>query len=550
MTVYTPMTKVANGGQDGIEAVIYEAIEDTNQAYINSLVSQRIRLVFVGEVGFNELPVGWNMTTQLGNLRNSLGPYAAVGTLRNQHAADLVVMMVHQPDPSLCGIAYMQNPISAGFDSSAYGIVRTSCAVGNHTFAHELGHLMGASHETPVGATPDARAYVSTALSWRTIMATIAACSGCPRLHYFSNPNVLNGTEPMGVFNFRNHANTLNTSAQTVANFRCAMPPLSGVWMKDTWADTGAEPDPATATEEMWKSPYIWVRNTPDPGRLKQHQHQNPEAGALNYIYVKLHNAGPLAAAGTLQVWVANASTGLSWQGNWTQVGSATVNGFAAQSTQAVEVLWNIPKDWSGHFCLIARWVSSTDPMTTTEGMNIDFNTRQNNNIVWRNVNIVDLLPDKAVDVSFIFRNPTRERMVATLIVKTPANEAGARSFLRAGAVQIAMPPAMVERWRQAGGRGAGFVVQRDGSHLIAGESARFEGILLEAGEQHAVRLAFRATPATQRQRYTVDVLQGMPNVGRMTLLGGVSYEIYPPGTPKTPVTTGLTGVNSTPAVQ
>ena len=70
-------------------------------------------------------------------------------------------------------------------------------------------------------------------------------------------------TNPMGTATgdqqTDNHQ-TLENTALTVAQ-PFAAPHLvnSNVWMKDTWTDTGKEPDPATAGEAMWRSPYIWV---------------------------------------------------------------------------------------------------------------------------------------------------------------------------------------------------------------------------------------------------------------------------------------------------
>src|SRR6185436_6482792 len=98
----------------------------------------------------------------------------------------------------------------------------------------------------------------------------------------------------------------------TVANFRCTSPGADNVWAKDTWNDTGAEPDPATAGEAMWKSPYIWVRRTQDATLTKQHQHENPVNGVQNFVYVKLHNGGG-DTSGNLNLYFAQASAGLSW---------------------------------------------------------------------------------------------------------------------------------------------------------------------------------------------------------------------------------------------
>ena len=190
----------------------------------------------------------------------------------------------------------------------------------------------------------------------------------------------------------RGNARTLNETAWTVANFRCAALPLpNNVWMKDTWSDNGAEPDPAQASEPMWKSPYIWVRNTRDENFEIQHEHENSEFGQTNWAYVKLDNGGP-TSSGNLERYYADASTSLTWQSAWTLISSQPVSTVQNRFSEIVEFRWdNLPG--LGHYCLLARWNSPLDdPMTNTEGPNIEANVRGNNNIVWRNLNIVDLI--------------------------------------------------------------------------------------------------------------------------------------------------------------
>ena len=79
----------------------------------------------------------------------------------------------------------------------------------------------------------------------------------------------------------------------------------TSVWMKDTWSDTGLEPDPAQAALPMWESPYIWVRTTQDTLLIHQHEHMNPIKDQPNFIYVKIHNGGA-ATSGNLEVSFAD----------------------------------------------------------------------------------------------------------------------------------------------------------------------------------------------------------------------------------------------------
>lgn len=114
-----------------------------------------------------------------------------------------------------------------------------------------------------------------------------------------------------------------------------AVSPISAqtVYMQDTPADAGVEPNPDTGP--MWVSQDIWVRDSPDPGyqpypftegsppwTLPPHQnpvYRDPIQSTPNYVYVQVRNHSQTASTGTerLRVYWAKASTGLSWPTQW-----------------------------------------------------------------------------------------------------------------------------------------------------------------------------------------------------------------------------------------
>jgi len=543
LVVYTAAARAGAGSTDAMEATVYLALEETNQSYINSNINQRLRLAHMEEIAYTE---SGNSTTDKTRLQNPAdGILDYVPTLRNTFAADAVVMITETLDA--CGESFIMNPVANTFEPFAYAVVmRNGCATGNYSFGHELGHVMSARHDwtaDPTNNSPYAydHGHLNTAPTatgtgaWRTVMAYNSSCVStaginCTRLMYWSNPNVsyppgVTPNDPMGLStgNQTNNTQTLNNTALTVANFRCSSPGVGNVWMKDTWNDTGKEPDPNTTNDIMWNSPYIWVRNTQDTNLTHQHEHQNPELGSANFVYVKMHNGGSTAASGNLELYFANASTSLNWPTAWTLLSTVPVTSFAAHSTRVVEATWSsLPG--TGHYCLVARWVSGSDPMAVTEGPDIGANTRNNNNIVWRNLNIVDLVHDESSDVSLTVRNSGRDREITSLVIRVPKDQM-AHSFLQTGQVDLELDDALFTAWRQP--KSAAKTFRNDGRYvrILGPQTVTLEGFVLPPKFEGHLKIRFQRLPATPRRSFQVDVMQVDP--GRPEPIGGVSYEIH-----------------------
>ncbi len=540
MVVYTATARAAAGGAAGMEALIYQCINLSNLTYQNSNINQRLRLVHFAEVAYTE---SGNSMTDRDRLRNpSDGFMDNVHTLRNTFAADLVGLIVENLEN--CGRAFIMSNVVATQEAFGFCVMTRSCSADNLTFPHELGHNMGARHDCAADNTINspfvfnhgfgvANPADGSGSSWRTVMATAAtACGGvgpCNRVPFWSNPNInfsptnAAATDPMGNNGGvcqANNAQTLNNTAATVANFRCSSPAINNVWMKDSWNDTGLEPDPNTTSDAMYLSPYIWIRNTQDAGLLQQHNHQNPEFGQQNFIYVKMHNGG-VAASGNLELYIANASVSLSWPASWTLIATTPVN-LAQSSTQVIEVPWNsVPG--TGHYCMIARWVSAADPIGV-ETSDINANTRQNNNIVWRNLNIVDLSADDEVDVDVMVRGA--EKNMATDLVFFDHAKFPKKTFFETGVVYVIVDKAIMEAWRKAGAKSKGIKVEGD-RFIITENNATLSNLRLVPGKNYKVKIVFRKTASTISDKFTVEIRQYTTKRLNRILTGGVGYDIY-----------------------
>jgi len=224
MIVYSPAAREGANGTAGINTLIDQAVELTNESYSNSWVNQRLRLVYRGEVDYAETG---NADTDLARLQNPSDGYMdEVHTLRDIYGADDVALIVNTLD--YAGMGYLMTSLSNSFQSSAFFVVRRDQAVGNKSYPHELGHNMGAGHDwypaEHQGLYDYSHGYVEPGKTWRTIMAYPDACNWCQRITYWSNPDKSYYGIPMGVPEGSYHAadnhKTLNNTAYTVANFR------------------------------------------------------------------------------------------------------------------------------------------------------------------------------------------------------------------------------------------------------------------------------------------------------------------------------------------
>ena len=157
----------------------------------------------------------------------------AFSAKRDSLAADLVGLIVQNLESGICGSAQGTLSNTSGQPGKYFQVSRRDCALGNFTFAHEIGHLIGLQHDpvtmgtstsgacTTSGGAEYARGHFVSG-SGRTIMSYSSPCSGgCPKELLFSNPDIdFSFGNPSGIANERDNARCANLTVGAVAGYR------------------------------------------------------------------------------------------------------------------------------------------------------------------------------------------------------------------------------------------------------------------------------------------------------------------------------------------
>jgi hypothetical protein len=325
------------------------------------------------------------------------------------------------------------------------------------------------------------------------------------------------------------------------------------LWSQDKPDDIGDEPN--TISSHMYVTRDIWVRKQND-GFANQ-EHENPEYRPLtsdpNYVYVRIRNRGCTeASSGTVKLYWAKASTALGWPAPWDgtvivpalmgdSIGNQPTGNIAGGEFVILEFPWYPPNpaDYSSfgadksHFCLLSRIeTSATSPfgMTFPEGPGLSTNVRNNNNIVWKNITVVDEVTEGArvgwVTVGNILKSPAFIKFLFNVALE----KEGDKSIFEFGTVTVDLGDKLFQKWKEGDAVAEGVEETGDNAIKVLKEGAHIGNIKLEPNELHTINIRFKPFKEedVENEIFKLNLTQYQTVDGKDTVTGGQQFVFKP----------------------
>lgn len=264
--------------------------------------------------------------------------------------------------------------------------------------------------------------------------------------------------------------------------------------------DMGYEPNEAPSTYPMWISEDIWIRNQQDGVQYQEHQNPEYTPNSPVYVYVRVRNRGCAISSGNeqLKLYWAKAGTSLAYPNDWNGVNTLCSNPSGSQigSAQAITPLqpdgYKIyvfqfqppkPSDYSctpdiNHFCLLARITDPTKPndgMTFPETTDIYSNVRNNNNIAWKNISILDNRLNFFSTTIRISKSILSKYAITNLKFNLPLvipKHKEETNILKYAKIEIKLDPKLYEAFKRSRTKIKGATISRDGIVYIQNNNA------------------------------------------------------------------------------
>ncbi len=338
--------------------------------------------------------------------------------------------------------------------------------------------------------------------------------------------------------------------------------------------DTGIEPNPDWGLFYVSKDIYVHRPNYNNPS---DHTSWNPIFSNPNpphHVYVVVRNRScrdyTPATGDVVHLYWAKASSALDWPYNWSAGNTTTcsdpggaithpqlggeispaqpIPAIPAGGYAEVPFQWTIPDPdpyygcatWD-HFCLLSRLEApSIDDLILFEGTSTWMNTKNHNNIAWKNLTIVDGVPfvdntecanDIKVGGTIGIGNSSEEEKTIQLIFEPKGDVPGKQIFEQAD-IKITLDEKTWRKWIAGGAESENLEIKREDCRqlIVKGTPAKLKNLFYHGREISNITMSFNflTSKVDQIIEFDYNVLETANNRDK-EIIGGEYYSIRKP---------------------
>ena len=296
------------------------------------------------------------------------------------------------------------------------------------------------------------------------------------------------------------------------------------VSLRDTFGDTGEEPNPTNPNQPLWNSPDIWNRTSPGECLKHQYDHQNPLIGKENFACIRVNNSGKENAEGRLEMFVADGN--FDNKASWTRVADERIT-VPKRRPEIVQLSWSAPE--ATQHSLLVRWTPDGTPLNVIG--NYIAGVRDSNDLIWKNMHIVDSTNHERVPSALVFED-VGDRSI-NMVVDVSNLKRGQGEAEELGVLELTLggdPENLSEeatsRYYSFEGRSV-VIPLKSGVYYIP-------EIVLPLGERAEFKMKFRFRDDLERNRFprmTVNIMDVVDvdkhKRGELSADVGFTYEIH-----------------------
>jgi subtilisin family serine protease len=307
--------------------------------------------------------------------------------------------------------------------------------------------------------------------------------------------------------------------------------PKVNLAIRDTNEDLGLEPN--NLSSHYNNSLDIWVRNQNDGRYYETHQNVEYDPINPNYVYVRVTNYGCKTSSGTdvVNLYWSVAAASQPWPSSWDgSFGTSTTPLSGLINSKSIPVLapgqeivlefeWFPPNPTSlpggmtigGNFSLLTRIISTEDPINFTNGTNILNYVKNNSNVAWKNIHVVNISPISPILTGSINIINYEEELQTYSIELVENTKHGDKPIYEEAEISIKLNENIYNSWIEGGSIGTDIIsTNNENIKIIDGDTPILSEISLEPGEMGHLEITFNflTKELTDKENYKYELIQ------------------------------------------